>query len=220
MISQARPAAPHLTSVQAEQLLARACENEAENAKRMRMGIEPVSQPMPSAFTTTAPVDVLAAAAAAAAAAQQQQQAAAVAAAAGAGGLSVFPSVVGEKQLKAEYKSEQLASLLAAAQQDGKVSSASSPTVVGVGGAGAALSTVTSVVPATLAAAFPGAAVVNGSNGSSVATTLPAGVVATNMYRTASGFQAVNAFPSGTATLLQHGGQAMQQPTTVTIQNG
>ena len=44
---QARPTPPHLTSVQAEQLLARACENEAENAKRMRMGMEPVSQPMP-----------------------------------------------------------------------------------------------------------------------------------------------------------------------------
>ena len=39
-----RPTPPHLTSVLAEQLLARACENEAENAKRMRMGLEPVSQ--------------------------------------------------------------------------------------------------------------------------------------------------------------------------------
>ena len=28
----------------AEQLLARSCENEADNAKRMRMGMEPVSQ--------------------------------------------------------------------------------------------------------------------------------------------------------------------------------
>ena len=46
-MNQARPTPPHLTSVQAEQLLARACENEAENAKRMRMGMEPVSQPMP-----------------------------------------------------------------------------------------------------------------------------------------------------------------------------
>merc|ERR1719278_1450793 len=42
-----RPTPPHLTSVLAEQLLARACENEADNAKRMRMGMEPVSQPMP-----------------------------------------------------------------------------------------------------------------------------------------------------------------------------
>ena len=39
-----RPTPPHLTSVLAEQLLARACENEADNAKRMRMGMEPVSQ--------------------------------------------------------------------------------------------------------------------------------------------------------------------------------
>ena len=37
----------HLTSPQSEQVLSRACENEAENAKRMRMGMEPVSQPMP-----------------------------------------------------------------------------------------------------------------------------------------------------------------------------
>jgi len=42
-----RPTPPHLTSVLAEQLLARACENEADNAKRMRMGMEPVSQPLP-----------------------------------------------------------------------------------------------------------------------------------------------------------------------------
>ena len=49
---KARPAPPHLTSVQAEQLLARACENESENAKRMRMGLEPISQPMPVIATT------------------------------------------------------------------------------------------------------------------------------------------------------------------------
>ena len=40
--------------MQAEQLLARACENESENAKRMRMGLEPISQPMP-VITTTIP---------------------------------------------------------------------------------------------------------------------------------------------------------------------
>jgi len=34
--------------VQAEQILATACENESENAKRMRVGLEPVSQPMPT----------------------------------------------------------------------------------------------------------------------------------------------------------------------------
>jgi len=49
-----RPTAPHLTSVMAEQILARACENEAENAKRMRMGMEPVSQPMPVLEPVTA----------------------------------------------------------------------------------------------------------------------------------------------------------------------
>ena len=37
----------------AEQLLARACENEAENAKRMRMGMEPVSQAQPSQIVTS-----------------------------------------------------------------------------------------------------------------------------------------------------------------------
>ncbi|XP_012540913.1 nucleolar protein 4-like isoform X3 [Monomorium pharaonis] len=44
----ARPTPAHLTSVQAEQILATACENESENAKRMRIGLEPVSQPMPT----------------------------------------------------------------------------------------------------------------------------------------------------------------------------
>ncbi|XP_011331031.1 nucleolar protein 4-like isoform X2 [Ooceraea biroi] len=44
----ARPTPAHLTSVQAEQILATACENESENAKRMRVGLEPVSQPMPT----------------------------------------------------------------------------------------------------------------------------------------------------------------------------
>ncbi|CAL4126411.1 unnamed protein product, partial [Meganyctiphanes norvegica] len=40
---------PHLTSVQAEQVLASACENEAHNAKRMRLGHEPITQPNPQA---------------------------------------------------------------------------------------------------------------------------------------------------------------------------
>ncbi|XP_032671907.1 nucleolar protein 4-like isoform X2 [Odontomachus brunneus] len=43
-----RPTPAHLTSAQAEQILAFACENESENAKRMRIGLEPVSQPMPT----------------------------------------------------------------------------------------------------------------------------------------------------------------------------
>ncbi|XP_021918278.1 nucleolar protein 4-like isoform X3 [Zootermopsis nevadensis] len=42
-----RPTPAHLTSVQAEQILAQACENESHNAKRMRLGLEPVSQPLP-----------------------------------------------------------------------------------------------------------------------------------------------------------------------------
>jgi len=39
----------------AEQVLARACENEAENAKRMRMGMELVSQPMPVTVASSSP---------------------------------------------------------------------------------------------------------------------------------------------------------------------
>lgn len=39
-----RPTPAHLTSVQAEQILAMACENESMNAKRMRLGLEPISQ--------------------------------------------------------------------------------------------------------------------------------------------------------------------------------
>lgn len=41
-----RPTPAHLTSVQAEQILAMACENESMNAKRMRLGLEPISQPL------------------------------------------------------------------------------------------------------------------------------------------------------------------------------
>ncbi|CAO1405624.1 unnamed protein product [Diamesa hyperborea] len=39
-----RPTPAHLTSVQAEQILSLACENESMNAKRMRIGLEPISQ--------------------------------------------------------------------------------------------------------------------------------------------------------------------------------
>jgi hypothetical protein len=37
----------HLTSVVAEQILAQACENENQNAKRLRLGLDPISQPLP-----------------------------------------------------------------------------------------------------------------------------------------------------------------------------
>lgn len=37
-----RPTPPHLTSAAAESLLSTACENESNNAKRMRMGLEPL----------------------------------------------------------------------------------------------------------------------------------------------------------------------------------
>lgn len=42
-----RPTPAHLTSVQAEQILAIACENESMNAKRMRIGLDPISQTAP-----------------------------------------------------------------------------------------------------------------------------------------------------------------------------
>lgn len=50
-IDQIRPTPPHLTSAIAESILAQACENESNNAKRMRMGLEPlpaVSAPGPT----------------------------------------------------------------------------------------------------------------------------------------------------------------------------
>ena len=43
-----RPMPPHLTSPAAEQILAQACENENQNAKRLRLGLEPISQPLPA----------------------------------------------------------------------------------------------------------------------------------------------------------------------------
>lgn len=45
--TSSRPTPAHLTSVQAEQLLAMACENESMNAKRMRIGLDPISQAIP-----------------------------------------------------------------------------------------------------------------------------------------------------------------------------
>ena len=39
---QLRPTPPHLTSAAAEAILAQACENESNNAKRMRMGLDPL----------------------------------------------------------------------------------------------------------------------------------------------------------------------------------
>jgi len=53
LLAQTRPTPAHLTSVQAEQILAQACENESHNAKRMRLGLEPVSQPLPLLPCTT-----------------------------------------------------------------------------------------------------------------------------------------------------------------------
>jgi len=87
-----RPTPPHLTSVLAEQLLARACENEAENAKRMRMGIEPISQSMPTSLITSSTVDTLSG--------------------------PPQPSFASSfDKSKMDYKSEQLVNLLAASQQ-------------------------------------------------------------------------------------------------------
>lgn len=58
--SSNRPMPPHLTSAVAEQILAQACENENQNAKRLRLGLEPISQPLPAgnetAFVPSSPV--------------------------------------------------------------------------------------------------------------------------------------------------------------------
>ena len=74
----------------AEQLLARACENEAENAKRMRMGLEPVSQSVPSSLAVSPALDSLAQP-----------------------GTQQFS----QDKPRLDYKAEQLVSLLSAAQQ-------------------------------------------------------------------------------------------------------
>ena len=89
-----------MNSVQCEQMLARACENESENAKRMRMGMEPVSQPMPASGPVSLSTSVV-------------------------DSLSSIPNAVSTttsfgsttmmKQPKTEYKPEQLANLLQAA---------------------------------------------------------------------------------------------------------
>lgn len=42
-----------MTSVQAEQILASACDNESMNAKRMRMGMEPISQGVTQPINTS-----------------------------------------------------------------------------------------------------------------------------------------------------------------------
>jgi len=94
-----RPTPPHLTSVLAEQLLARACENEAENAKRMRMGIEPISQSMPTSLITSSTVDTLS-------------------------GPAQPGFAASFDKSKMDYKSEQLVNLLAATQQQQPVQQA------------------------------------------------------------------------------------------------
>lgn len=54
---QSRPTPAHLTSVQAEQILALACENESMNAKRMRVGLDPISQNAPTGSNNCASSD-------------------------------------------------------------------------------------------------------------------------------------------------------------------
>jgi hypothetical protein len=52
-ILQQRPTPAHLTSAQAETILAVACQRESDNARRMRLGLEPVAQPYPYSVTPT-----------------------------------------------------------------------------------------------------------------------------------------------------------------------
>ncbi|KAI0220008.1 Nucleolar protein 4-like [Lamellibrachia satsuma] len=52
-----RPTPPHLTSAAAESILAHACENESSNAKRMRMGLDPLPAKAMSPTSTTLVAD-------------------------------------------------------------------------------------------------------------------------------------------------------------------
>jgi len=50
-----RPTPPHLTSACAESILAQACENESNNAKRMRMGLDPLPAAIPPPVAVQTP---------------------------------------------------------------------------------------------------------------------------------------------------------------------
>jgi len=55
---QQRPTPAHLTSAQAETILAVACQRESDNARRMRLGLEPVAQPYPYSVASTSASNV------------------------------------------------------------------------------------------------------------------------------------------------------------------
>lgn len=57
-VLQQRPTPAHLTSAQAETILAVACQRESDNARRMRLGLEPVAQPYPYSVTPTSASNV------------------------------------------------------------------------------------------------------------------------------------------------------------------
>ena len=78
-------------------MLARACENEAENAKRMRVGMEPISQPLPLPLPYSSPLDMMTSTSPVT--------------------MTVTMQGAGDNKTKVEYKPEQLATLLAATQQ-------------------------------------------------------------------------------------------------------
>ena len=145
-----------MTSVQAEQLLARACENESENAKRMRMGLEPISQPMPVIATTLPAIssDSLSSSISTIPTYSLLQGTTgssvnSVATAPSAFGTIAINNLSNEllaaqqialatqpggppiKQLKTEYKPEQLASLLQAAASQPLTMASITPTTVG-----------------------------------------------------------------------------------------
>ncbi len=188
--------------MQAEQLLARACENEAENAKRMRMGMEPVSEPMPVAPAAVPGVDVVSASANAAEVIAAARPGVSVSLGSG-GTVFTTATTMAEKQLKTEYKSEQLATLLAATQQQEQpaqiqVAVSAPATVINTGGA-------TTAFPATLNGL---GVTVNGSvgNGTTVATV--AGGTGTSIFRPT--FPRNPSTYPGTPMLLQQG-QALTQ---------
>ena len=125
----------------AEQLLARACENEAENAKRMRMGMEPVSQALPSSLLASPGLDT----------------------------MPSPPQLSLTSATKMDYKSEQLVNLLSAsahAQSNGaglQISGTGSPAPVS-GPQHPAISQSPQLFGVSSVGLLDGAGVVNGQN--------------------------------------------------------
>ena len=144
-------------------MLARACENEAENAKRMRMGMEPISQPLPVPLTYSAPMDMIAGLPAGVVTTGTAPGAATAAIAAGTtlpgGGIvtggsngSPLTLTVTMDKTKMEYKPEQLATLLSTAAA---AAAAAGNGTVTTGGGGPGGATPGGIVPVSINGCSP-----------------------------------------------------------------